>query len=442
MSDGQGVRDGGHRLHGRVRNVPDEVPEQECGVSRAPARLRVELYRKPWAKGVDDALVRAVVCVDHQRHPAVCQRRVVDGKAVVLRSDVAARGAHVHAGLVHAAVPELHLVRRGPRRQPKDLVPQADAEDGQGRAPQHHLAHVPDGLLALQGVAGPVAQEEAVELVLREVVVPRHHREVDPKLDGQVSDDVVLHPAVHCHYLGHRLGGLPNCLLWRRGRRGQRRRQEHLGLPARDGGGQVGLVRVREPGGPRRLAAVHDHLAQDGAVHPNQLRQGPRVHAIDARDLLLLQPLPKRPLGGVVRPSEGVVGDDHRLDVDPLALEVREEPEGVALLVWHAVVPDQGEREHQDLSGVGRVRQRLGVPDHAGVEHDLARRRALVAEGEALEGGAIGQLQPRPAPGEEPGDEVRAAGRRAGRVLRGHPGGEPSSRAQPGGQTTRGAEAA
>mmetsp|Transcript_53709 Transcript_53709/g.150013 ORF Transcript_53709/g.150013 Transcript_53709/m.150013 type:complete len:345 (-) Transcript_53709:314-1348(-) len=344
MSDGQGVRDGGHRLHGRVRNVPDEVPEQECGVSRAPARLRVELYRKPWAKGVDDALVRAVVCVDHQRHPAVCQRRVVDGKAVVLRSDVAARGAHVHAGLVHAAVAELHLVGLGPRREPEDLVAQADAEDGQGRSAKHHLTDVSDRYLALQRIARPVAQEEAVKLVLREIVVPGHHDELDPKALYKIPDDVVLHAAVHGED-----GDLLLVLPGERGRgsvRRQRRGHEHLLLGARDGGRQIRLVGVRELHGRRRRAALHDDLAQQRAVHADELGQRTRVHPVDPRNLVLLEPQRERLPRGVVGRHEGVVRDHQGLDVYLVALEVPQQAQRVALLVGDAVVAYQGEREH------------------------------------------------------------------------------------------------
>ena len=39
------------------------------------------------------------------------------------------------------------------------------------------------------------------------------------------------------------------------------------------------------------------------------------------------------------------------------------------LLLRHAVVPDEGEGESEDLVAVGRVSQRLHVPHHARLEH-------------------------------------------------------------------------
>ena len=84
------------------------------------AHLRVELHREPGPRAVDDALVRPIVGIHHQRHPALGQAPLVHGIAMVLRGDVAALRAQVHHGLVHAPVAELHLVGAGARRQRQD----------------------------------------------------------------------------------------------------------------------------------------------------------------------------------------------------------------------------------------------------------------------------------------------------------------------------------
>ena len=60
----------------------------------------------------------------------------------------------------------------------------------------HDLPHVLDGLGALTRIPRAVAEEEAVEVLLREVVVPWHHRELHPKAHN-ATDDVVFHAAVH-----------------------------------------------------------------------------------------------------------------------------------------------------------------------------------------------------------------------------------------------------
>ena len=52
-----------------------------------------------------------------------------------------------------------------------------------------HMLH---GLGTLRGVARPVAQEQAVEGILGEVVVPGHHGDAQPHLVHKVPDDVVL----------------------------------------------------------------------------------------------------------------------------------------------------------------------------------------------------------------------------------------------------------
>ena len=69
---------------------------------------------------------------------------------MVLRGDVASRGAHIDARLIHAAVAILHFVRFATGSKREDLVAKADAKDG------HVLSHGPldgfDGCCSHYGV--------------------------------------------------------------------------------------------------------------------------------------------------------------------------------------------------------------------------------------------------------------------------------------------------
>mmetsp|Transcript_39013 Transcript_39013/g.93591 ORF Transcript_39013/g.93591 Transcript_39013/m.93591 type:complete len:220 (-) Transcript_39013:606-1265(-) len=191
--------------------------KEESGVGRPAAGLRVELDREPRPPAVDDALITPIIRVDHQRHPVCGQRVAVHGKAMVLRRDVATGGAKVHARLVHATIAKPHLVRLRAGGQGEDLIAEADAKD-RGCCPTlHHCADVLDGRCALCWITGAIAEEEAVECVLSEVIVPRYDSHLYAEHIHQVANDVVLDSAVNgknmdcvtrCHFGIHlvRLG--------------------------------------------------------------------------------------------------------------------------------------------------------------------------------------------------------------------------------------------
>mmetsp|Transcript_16240 Transcript_16240/g.51019 ORF Transcript_16240/g.51019 Transcript_16240/m.51019 type:complete len:257 (-) Transcript_16240:634-1404(-) len=255
MDHRQGVRDGRHtRCHG-LRDAADEILEEEGRVCGTAASLGVELHGEPRPHAMDDALVGPVVCVDHQRHPVTRQRVAVHCETVVLGRDVAACRAKVNARLVHAAVAKLHLVSLRACSKRQDLVPEANAKDRCGRPSLHDCAHMLYRLQALQGVARPVAQEQTIEGVLREVVVPWYHGDLDTQHVHKVADDVILDAAVHgqdVYEVASRLS-LHSLVRCRTGcvsravrQLTQRWWQEDLRLPSRDLRGEVQGVRVLE----------------------------------------------------------------------------------------------------------------------------------------------------------------------------------------------------
>ena len=56
---------------------------------------------------------------------------------------------------------------------------------------------VPNRRLACLGVAKPVAPEQPMKLLAREVVTPRHNLEVNPEVVDEAANDVVPPVAVH-----------------------------------------------------------------------------------------------------------------------------------------------------------------------------------------------------------------------------------------------------
>mmetsp|Transcript_2843 Transcript_2843/g.11166 ORF Transcript_2843/g.11166 Transcript_2843/m.11166 type:complete len:585 (-) Transcript_2843:4-1758(-) len=336
------------------------VVEQKGGIHGAVAGLRVELHGQPWPGFVRDALVGAVIGVREKRCPAGGQGGFVHREAVVLRRDVAASRSQVDAGLVDATVAELHLVGGRTRSQGQKLVAKADGEDWQVGPLLHDFLEVTDGLLALLRVAGAVADEESIELLLGVVVVPRNDLQIDLQVVEEKTDHVVLHATVHrqnCHGRGLTLLLLRFITL--------RALDRHLV----DQVPEVRIVPSRR-GGP----LADDDGSQGGAPRSQELRDGARVHAEDAGHIVLLQPLGESPCGGKVRGAEGIFRDDDGNGVDPLALKVLRQPVYIGVVAWHAVVADEREGHDQDLAGEGWVGEGLRVADHARRENDLACR--------------------------------------------------------------------
>mmetsp|Transcript_39184 Transcript_39184/g.118393 ORF Transcript_39184/g.118393 Transcript_39184/m.118393 type:complete len:208 (-) Transcript_39184:672-1295(-) len=183
---------------------PQIVGEQKGGVRGATTRLRVKLHRQPRLDRVRYALVGAVIGVRVQWSPTVGQRCLVDSEAMVLGRDVAPPCAKVYTRLVDAAVAELHLVGLGTCGERKQLVAEANAEDGRRRPRVHHFADVIDRNLAVLRVSGPIADEETVELLRSEVVIPRHDLQSHAQVVDEETDDVVLHATIHGHHQGGR----------------------------------------------------------------------------------------------------------------------------------------------------------------------------------------------------------------------------------------------
>ena len=196
-------------------NTTNERVEHPFRIRRTRASLRVELCREPRIRLVADTLVRAVVHVHEQRFPVGRQRLVIDGIAVILRSDEALRATNTLHRLVVRAVTVFQLVGLGTCGTRQQLVAQADAHAGTysltpGPSPNgegsgyffrfsiQECTNVLYRFVALLWVARTVGQEQTVELQLVEVVVPRHTNHLNASLN-QTTNDIRLHATVNEH---------------------------------------------------------------------------------------------------------------------------------------------------------------------------------------------------------------------------------------------------
>ena len=135
----------------------------------------------------------------------------------------------------------------------------------------------------------------------------------------------------------------------------------------------------------RKENTHHDEISEECfPALPNLDRERPGIHAVHARYARFLQPRGQTRMRRPVAVLPRVRAHDQPRDVYLVGLEVT----GQAVLVEDgvvrdAVIPDEGEGEHEYLPPVGRVGEGLGVPHHAGVEHHLAGARGGGAEGSA-----------------------------------------------------------
>mmetsp|Transcript_31242 Transcript_31242/g.45695 ORF Transcript_31242/g.45695 Transcript_31242/m.45695 type:complete len:279 (+) Transcript_31242:3176-4012(+) len=155
----------------------DEFGEEEPSVLGATSRLRVELHREEGLGHVDQTFVGDVVDVYEVRLPVGGKIGVINSVAVVLRGDVDLVRQHVLDRLVVPTVTELELVGLAARCTRQELVAQADAEDRNillerpAQVLHSHFTH--------SWVARTVGDEETVVALLFDIMVPRHHCQLD-----------------------------------------------------------------------------------------------------------------------------------------------------------------------------------------------------------------------------------------------------------------------
>ena len=106
------------------------------------------------------SLIRLVIQVDEERFPFCRKCFIVNGIAMILRSDEGPVGPHLQDRLVVAAVPILELVGLGASGKRHELVAQANPEDG--LVGGEGFLQVCDGHVASLRVARAIRQEQTV----------------------------------------------------------------------------------------------------------------------------------------------------------------------------------------------------------------------------------------------------------------------------------------
>src|SRR5947209_7696852 len=123
------------------------------------------------------------------------QRCAVYGEAVVLAGDFHAAGVEVFDGLIAAAMAEFKFVGCGANRAAEELVAEANAENGDLA---ERTLDGGDGVVEDGGVAGAIADEEAVGAMLEYFGgcrIWRKDRDAHAAL-REMAEDVVLRAAV------------------------------------------------------------------------------------------------------------------------------------------------------------------------------------------------------------------------------------------------------
>ena len=99
-----------------------------------------------------------------------------------------------------------------------------------------------------------------------------------------------------------------------------------------------------------------------------------RVYSGYSRDSLLVHPLVKRHEEVPVACHKGQLVDHQPPDLYPVRLEEFGDSVSINCAgIRNAIVSNQGVRECQDLAVIRGISQRLGIPDHPGIEYNLAK---------------------------------------------------------------------
>ena len=348
-----------------------EVLEEVGAVVGTGAGLRVVLHAERGRVEHAEALAHAVVEV-HVAHLGPAAERIgVDGEVVVLARDLDAAGGEVAHRVVATVVAERELHRARAEGATEQLVPEADAEDRDvPEQPRDRVAGVRHG----GGIARAVGEEHPGGLAGQDVGGGRrrgHHLHVEPR--REVAQDRALDAEVVGHHERTRTVG------------------EAVGIARGHLGDEVDPVgaglctRGREE---RRLVGGVEgsERTRDGADGADATRELARVDASDAGDAVGAELGVEVGLAPPARPATSQVAHHDTAAERALGLEVGQ---------VHAVVADVGVGERDDLPRVGRVGDHLLVAREHRVEHHLARRDGVRADGLPLEGGPVRQDQQR-----------------------------------------------
>ncbi len=263
----------------------------------------------------------------------------------------------------------LQLVDGGTCSLGEQLVTHADTADRLA-ALANLLADNIHRILAHVRVARTVGKEEAIEVHVSVIVVPRHTNHLHTSIN-QATDDVRLHTTIDEYHLLASTLIVANNLL-----------AAHLVNEVHTL--VVGLWDVV-------WLIVEDNLTHHHTMLTKYLSQLTSVDARDAWHFLTLQPVGKTLHGIPVAVLLAVVIHDDCRSIDLVALHEGRQTVRLESEWRHAIVANEWEGKCHQLTGIRRVGQTLWISHHGCVEHNLARYRSVISERFAMELGSIAQ---------------------------------------------------
>lgn len=347
--------------------------EQVGRVKGTALGLGVELGAENGARLVDHTLVALVIQVHEVRLPLRGQGGGINGVTVVLAGDVAATSAQIQSRDVVGPVTVLELDGASTGGESKQLVTQADTEDGD-LGSLHQSLQVEDGVLAVSGVTGAVGDEDTIEVVgdLVDGVIKGEDSDASATVH-QTTQDVLLHTAVEDGNVRVRVSSANV--------------ERLLGADLTD---QVNLFRVGEGLVLVGIVLLADcDLSQRRTPLTEEGDNSTSVNPRDGRNTFPRTPLTQALNGSPVAVLLSNISDDYTGRLQVGGLEVLEKPVRVLLGRRYAIVADQRLSENQDLAAVGWIGQGLGVPDQGGGEDRLTGNVGASAKGLAGEHGAV-----------------------------------------------------
>jgi hypothetical protein len=347
-----------------------KIDVEEVGrVERATLGFGMELGAEDGARLVNHTLVAGVVQVDEVWLPVRGQSGCIHGVTVVLAGDVAATSSQVESRDVVGTVTVLQLDGASASSQSKELVTQADTEDGDLRG-LHQAAEVVGGVLAMGRVTGAVGDENTVKVVsdLVDGVVEGEDGNASTAADEAAQNvlldstiensDVTLR--VRCAHVEGRLGA--------------------------DLANKVNLFRIGESLILIGVVLLTNGDTSKGRTLLTEVRDdGTSVNARDGRHTLTGAPFAETLNGSPVRVLFSNVSHDDTSRLEVGRLEVLEKTVRVLLSRRNTVVTNQRLGENQDLTTIGGISQGFRVSNQRGGEDGLSGNVGAGTEGLSVE---------------------------------------------------------
>ena len=219
-------------------------------------------------------------------------------------------------------------------------------------------------------VARTICQEQAVEIHIGVIVIPRHTNHLYASVD-EATDDVCLHTAVNeYHLLAGTLVVTDNLLA------------AHLV-------NEVNTLIVSFRYVVRLI--IKENLTHHHTMLTEHLSQLTGIDACDSWHLFALQPVGKTLHCIPVAVLLAVIIHDDGRSINLVTLHEGWQTVLLESKWWHTIVAHERECKCHQLTGVRRVGQTLWISHHGCVEHNLARYRSIISKRFAMELGSIAQ---------------------------------------------------